>query len=294
MVSYTGYRVKRRTKHNCPEWGNRNLSMRKKIITTAILVAATTLLGGVGLPAQDSSTAAPQSSDASSGSSDAATQQILKAVQGSGKNFKFDFLPAPGSQGQYKIRQGDTINLNFTIATQFSESVPVRPDGYIALIGAPEVYVMGKTEDQAADDIRKAYQGILSEKPMLSVGVRNFENPYFTVGGEVNRPGKYFLHGDTTMAQCIAMAGGFKSLTAKDSEALLLRRVSQDRVQAKVVDLKYIDKGELWNDMHLQSGDMIFIPKNRLSKVSPFLNYFLVYSVLNISVVGGSVGLVGH
>lgn len=267
--------------------------MRKKIITTAAVGATTLamLLVGSVLGAQDSSS---QSSDANSASSDAATRQILKAVQGSGKNFKFDFLPAPVGHGEYKIRQGDTINVNFTIASQFSESVPVRPDGYIALIGAPEVYVIGKTEDEAADEIRQAYKGVLSETPMLSVGVRNFENPYFTVGGEVNRPGKYFLHGDTTMAQCIAIAGGFKDITAKDSEALLLRRISQDRVQARVVDLKYIDKGELWNDMHLQSGDMVFIPKNRLSKVSPFLNYFLVYSVLNVQVVGGNVGLVGH
>lgn len=270
--------------------------MRKKIVTTTTVgaVALAMLLAGAPLPAQDSSTPASQPSDANSAPSDAGTQQILRAVQGSGKNFKFDFLPAPGAQGKYKIRSGDTVNLNFTIATQFSESVPVRPDGYIALIGAPEVYVLGKTEDEAAAEISQAYKGILSETPMLSVGVRNFENPFITVGGEVNRPGKYFLHGDTTMAQCIAMAGGFKSLTAKDSEALLLRRVSQDTVQAKVIDLKYIDKGQLWNDVHLESGDMVFIPKNRLSKVSPFLNYFLVYSVLNISVVGGSVGLVGH
>ena len=268
--------------------------MSKKIIATVGAAALAMLLAGAALPAQDSSTAASPQPAANSEPSDAATQQILKAVQGSGKNFKFDFLPSPGSQGPYKIRNGDTVNVNFTVASQFSESVPVRPDGYIALVGAPEVHVVGKTEQQVADEIRQAYKGILSEEPMLSVGVRNFENPYFTVGGEVNRPGKYFLHGDTTMAQCIAMAGGFKSLTAKDSEALLLRRVSPETVQAKVIDLKYIDKGQLWNDMHLQSGDMVFIPKNRLSKVSPFLNYFLVYSVLNISVVGGSVGLVGH
>lgn len=297
MVSYTRYRVKRRNDAIARnERGNRNSRMRKKIISTATIGAAALamLLAGAGLPAQDSAPPAPTSSDANPAPSDTATQQILKAVQGSGKNFKFDFLPMPVGQGPYRVRNGDTVNVNFTIATQFDESVPVRPDGYIALVGAPEIYVVGKTTDQVAEEIRQAYQGVLSEKPLLSVGVRNFENPYFTVGGEVNRPGKYFLHGDTTMAQCIAMAGGFKDVTAKDSEALLLRRVSQDRVQAKVIDLKYIDKGQLWNDVDLQSGDMVFIPKNRLSKVTPYINYFLFYNVLNVQVVGGNVGLVGH
>jgi polysaccharide biosynthesis/export protein len=269
--------------------------MRKKIISTATAATAALamLLAGAGLlPAQDADSPAPQQSDAGSKSSDAATQQILKAVQGQGKTIKFDILPLAGDH--YKVRGGDYVNVNFTIDTQFSESVPVRPDGYIALIGAPEIYVMGKTTSQIADEVRQAYQGILGGEPLLSVAVRNFENPFFVVGGEVNRPGKYFLHGDTTMAQCIAIAGGFKSVTAKDSEALLLRRVSDDYVQAKVIDLKYIDKGELWNDMHLQSGDMIFIPKNRLSKVQPFISYFLVYSVLNINLIGGNIGVVGH
>lgn len=270
--------------------------MRKKIVTTATAGAAAlaVLLAGAGLlPAQDAATPPPQSPDASSPSSEAATQQILNAVQGSGKNFKFDLLPAPNGD-LYVVRGGDYININFTLATQFNESVPVRPDGYVALIGAPEIYVMGKTMAQVTNEVVQAYAGILSEKPLLSVAVRNFENPYFTVGGEVNRPGKFFLHGDTTMAQCIAIAGGFKSVSAKDSEALLLRRVSKDYVQAKIIDLKYIDKGELYNDIHLQSGDMVFIPKNRLSKVEPFISYFLVYSVLNINIIGGNVGVVGH
>ncbi len=269
--------------------------MCKTTIRTVTLGLATLamLLGGATVVlAQDTATPAPQRSDAGSAPSDTADKQILDALQGYGKQFKFTVLPAPS--GPYLVRGGDYINVNFTIATTFNESVPVRPDGYIALIGAPEIYVMGKTMGQITDEVRQAYAGILSEQPLLSVAVRNFENPYFVVGGQVARPGKYFLHGATTLAQSIDIAGGFVGATAKDSEALLLRRTSRDYVQIRKVDLKWIDKGELYNDVNLQNGDMVFIPKNRLSKVQPFISYFLVYSVLNISFVGGNAGVVGH
>lgn len=262
--------------------------------TSKIAVAALgTLLAGAALMAAQDTPPAPSSpANAVQPASDPGSKQILDAVQGYGKRLKFAVLPAPNDR--YTVRGGDYINVNFTLATQFNESVPVRPDGYVALIGAPEVYVMDKTMAQVSDEVTKAYAGILSEKPLLSVSVRNFENPYFVVGGEVKRPGKYFLHGDTTMAQSIAIAGGFNGATAKDSSALLLRRVSQDYVQARVIDLKYIDKGQVYDDMHLRSGDLVFIPKNGLSKVQPFINYFLVYSVFNISFVGANAGLVGH
>jgi len=275
--------------------------MRKFIMRTAAVAVATltVFFASSTLPAQDAApadgkaTAATASqSNAGSGASNAATRQIIDAIQGSGKKIDLTFVPPAGKQ--YKVRQGDYVNINFTLATQFNESVPVRPDGYIALIGAPEIYVSGKTLTEIQAEVSKAYAGILSEAPLLSVSARNFENPFFMVGGQVARPGKYALHGDTTLAQSIAIAGGFIGATAKDSEALLLRRTSPDYVQVRKVDLKYIDKGQLYNDVHLQSGDMVFIPKNRLSKVQPFISYFMVYSAFNINVIGGNVGVVGH
>ncbi len=268
--------------------------MRKTISRTALLLTAALaalLTAATFLAAQDAPATTTSQSDTGS-SSDAAQKQIMTALQGAGKQFKFSVLPAPNAS--YTVQGGDWINVNFTIATTFSESVPVRPDGYVALVGAPEVYVMGKTMAEVTDEVTKAYAGILSEKPLLTIAVRNFQNPYFVVSGQVARPGKYFLHGATTLAQSIDIAGGFVGATAKDSEALLLRRTSRDFVQVRKVDLKWIDKGELYNDINLENGDMVFIPKNRLSKVQPFISYFLVYSVLNIQVVGGNTGLVGH
>jgi protein involved in polysaccharide export with SLBB domain len=224
-------------------------------------------------------------------SKDEAAQEILKSVQGYGTILKFQALPASGDR--YVVKSGDSLSVDFTLTTQYNESVIVRPDGYIGLIGAPDVHVAGETEPEITETVRKAYAGILAD-PLLTVTVKNFESPYFVVGGEVKNPGKFVLHGDTTLAQSIAIAGGFNGTTAKDSDALLVRRVSSDYVEVRKIDLKAIDSGDISEDVRLKSGDMVFIPKNRLSKVQPFLTYFLAYRLFNINFVQSSRGSIGH
>jgi polysaccharide export outer membrane protein len=73
------------------------------------------------------------------------------------------------------------------------------------------------------------------------------------------------------LTQAIAMAGGFQD-SAKHSQVLLFRRVNSDWVSAKIINVKEMEKeGNLHEDPYLHPGDMVFVPKNRLSKIRPFL-----------------------
>jgi protein involved in polysaccharide export with SLBB domain len=67
------------------------------------------------------------------------------------------------------------------------------------------------------------------------------------------------------------MAGGFTD-AAKHSHVVLFRRVSSEWTEAKVIDVKKMLKaGNLSEDYVLRPGDMIFVPKNTLSKISRFI-----------------------
>jgi polysaccharide export outer membrane protein len=73
------------------------------------------------------------------------------------------------------------------------------------------------------------------------------------------------------LTQAIAIAGGFQD-SAKHSQVLLFRRVNSDWVSAKIINVKEMErKGNLHEDPYLYPGDMVFVPKNRLSKIKPFL-----------------------
>jgi polysaccharide biosynthesis/export protein len=104
----------------------------------------------------------------------------------------------------------------------------------------------------------------------VTVTLKDFEKPYFVADGQVGRPGKYDLRGDVTLTQAIAIAGGFKD-EAKGSQVLLFRRVSDEWMEAKIFNVKKMHKTlSLKEDPTLHPGDMVFVPKNALSKIDKF------------------------
>ena len=171
---------------------------------------------------------------------------------------------------RYKLRAGDVFDVGFELSPEFNQTVSVQPDGYITLRGIGDVHVADETVPQLTATLRNAYANILHD-PLISVTLKDFEKPYFIADGQVGRPGKYDLRGTTTLTEAIAMAGGFQD-TAKHSQVLLFRRVDDNWVSAKIFNVKKMQKsGNLGEDPTLHPGDMLFVPKNRFSKIKPFL-----------------------
>lgn len=167
---------------------------------------------------------------------------------------------------RYQLQKGDAMALEFPFTPEFNTTVTVQPDGYVNLRGIEDMHVEGMTTPEFQDALRTAYSKVLHD-PVVTVTLQTFVAPYFSAYGEVKNPGKFDLHGDTTVAQAIAIAGGFTD-NAKHSQVMLYRRVSNDWVSAQKVDLKHmLYSGNLAEDLHLQPGDMLYVPKNTISKV---------------------------
>jgi len=171
---------------------------------------------------------------------------------------------------RYSIRSADTFEVNFELSPEFNQSVTVQPDGFITLKSVGDVYVAGQTVPELTQTLRNAYGKILND-PLISVVLKDFEKPYFTASGQLNHPGKYELRGNTTLTEAIAMAGGFNG-DAKHSQVLLFRRVNDQWLEAKIFNVKQMQKqGKLGEDPTLRPGDQLFVPKNALSKIKPFI-----------------------
>ena len=171
---------------------------------------------------------------------------------------------------RYKIGSGDSFDVNFELSPEFNQTVTVQPDGFITLRGVGDVNVAGQTVPELTQTLKTAYAKILND-PQIVVMLKDFEKPYFIADGQVGRPGKYDLRGDVTVTEAVAMAGGFTD-SSKHSQVLLFRRVSDDWVEAKVINVKKMLKdGNLHEDMHLHPGDMIVVPKNTLSKIQRYI-----------------------
>ena len=97
------------------------------------------------------------------------------------------------------------------------------------------------------------------------------KQPYFLAIGQVGHPGKYDLHGNITVAAAVAMAGGFTS-NAKHSQVLLFRRVNSHWSSVTKINLKHeLKSRSLREDPQVEPGDMVYIPKNTISKIKAFV-----------------------
>jgi polysaccharide export outer membrane protein len=171
---------------------------------------------------------------------------------------------------RYTIHPSDTLELSFMLTPEFNQTVTVQPDGYITLRNVGDLQAAGHTLPELTESIKTAYSKILHD-PVISVDPKDFEKPYFVVGGEVGKPGKFDWRGDVTLTQAIAVAGGFTD-NAKHSQVLLFRRVSDEWAEAKLINVKeMLRKGNLREDPVLQPGDMLYVPKNAISKIKPYI-----------------------
>jgi polysaccharide export outer membrane protein len=171
---------------------------------------------------------------------------------------------------RYRLCASDAITLTFPLTPEFDQTVNVQPDGFVSLAGAGDVHVEGLTTAESVLAVQAAYSKILHD-PLVTIELKDFNKPYFIVGGQVSKPGKFDLRGYTTATEAIAMAGGFND-SAKHSQVLLFRRVNNNWLAVQSLDLKHILRGQdVREDVEIQPGDMLFVPQNLISKIEKFI-----------------------
>ncbi len=166
----------------------------------------------------------------------------------------------------YRLRKSDVLEIAFPLVPELNQTVTVQPDGFIGLREVGQVFVEGKKLPEVEDAVKAAY-GAMLQDPEVTVVLKDYDHPYFVASGEVVRPGKYELRGDTTVTEALAIAGGFNG-QARKSQVVLFRRVSEELVETRVLDVKRMLKSaDLREDLHLRAGDLLFVPQNTISKL---------------------------
>jgi polysaccharide biosynthesis/export protein len=196
---------------------------------------------------------------------------VPEATQGNGgESETVGQAPTLQRRSRYQLRLSDVLALSFPFAPEFDQTATVQPDGYITLRGVGSIRVEGQTIPLATLTLRNAYAKFMHD-PVITVELRDFERPYFIVGGEVGHTGKFDLRGETTIVEAVAIAGGFRE-SAKHSEVQHFHRVENGWLQAESVNVKkLIREGNLEEAAYLQSGDFLYVPKSTFSKIARFI-----------------------
>ncbi|HXW57734.1 MAG TPA: polysaccharide biosynthesis/export family protein [Candidatus Cybelea sp.] len=179
---------------------------------------------------------------------------------------------------RYRICRDDVLVISFPLTPELNQKVSVQPDGFISLQSAGNIRVEGLTVPGVVEAVKKAYASTL-HNPIVNVDLVDFQKPFFTVLGQVGKPGQYDLRYDTTVTQAIAVAGGFAA-SAK-TQVFLYRAVSSNWAEVHELKIKDILSGKnIGEDTHLRPGDMIFVPENTITKFRRYVPYAIAFSPL--------------
>jgi protein involved in polysaccharide export with SLBB domain len=193
--------------------------------------------------------------------------------------------PENAALNQHRIAPGDTIHVTIWEVDQPKEfKVQVKNDGTIDLMFMIGLKVIGLTEVQLNDYLAKEVSTYYVN-PRLTASL----SPVIYLLGEVKTPGAYELDKGQTLVSVLAVAGG-PTRAAKLRNTLIIRGDYNNDPTVIVANAsRILKKGDLSENVVLQSGDIIYVPSTVISDV----NYFItqIKPILDVFLLGTVLGL---
>lgn len=170
----------------------------------------------------------------------------------------------------YRLQPSDVLDLEYEYTPEYNQVATIEPDGTVRLKLLGSIKVEGMSLDEATTAIKEKASKTLN-KPEITLTLKEFVKPHFTVYGEVSRPGMYDIHGQVTVLQALALSGGVKD-TSKQTQVLLIRKMNSEIAEVKVINTKLMSSAKgAREDFELRPDDMLIVPKSRLGKVEPYV-----------------------
>jgi polysaccharide export outer membrane protein len=158
----------------------------------------------------------------------------------------------------YTIGPSDVLSIVFWRDKELSADVVVRPDGLISLPLLNDIAAAGLTPNQLRARIVDAARRFITD-PSATVLVKEINSRRVYVTGNVEKPGMYPLHGQLTVLQLIAMAGGLKEFVS--GKNIVVVRIEAGRQVRLLFNYEAVVRGkDLAQNLQLKPGDTVVVP----------------------------------
>lgn len=182
----------------------------------------------------------------------------------------------PGSAG-YLIGPQDVLEIAVFKAPDLSRTVPVSDTGTVNLPLIGETPAAGRSAAALEREIQKRLDAGYMRSPQVTVVVKEYNSQRVTVEGAVKNPGVFPLHGNDTLVQSIAKAGGVEHMTSSEN-VVVFRTAGGARTMIRY-DLGSIRDGTA-EDPVVSPGDVIVVEDsttktglNLVLRVLPLASY---------------------
>jgi protein involved in polysaccharide export with SLBB domain len=260
----------------CYEYNGENgtlVDVTKGMLIIAIIVTAALAISICGPAYAGTSNFAPKR---------AVAEQAITETPSS-VDIYLDALPAVAAEAsaitedtKYTLGPNDVIAIEVRRHPEFSGQYPINSEGKIEYKFVGDVVVRGLTKAELNERLTK----ILSEyiiEPDVDVMILAYLSKVFYVVGEVGRPGKFYMRGNTVSVREALVQAGLPAHTAALKGCRLItpsKAGSRNYVTVNAMSLLY--EGNLKENRDMKPGDVLYVPATVMAKiirvVSPVTN----------------------
>jgi protein involved in polysaccharide export with SLBB domain len=146
----------------------------------------------------------------------------------------------------------------------------IRPDGYISFESLGKFYAAGKTPQQLSDIMKERilFLYALDGDNPIDVRILAYKSKVFYVLGHVFSPGSKTCTGRDTVFRAVSEANPTNS--AWLGRIQIIRPSRDESIKPKIYEVDF-DKmsahGELYDDVFLEEGDIVYVPPTVLAAV---------------------------
>ena len=173
----------------------------------------------------------------------------------------------PSTAQEYMIGPGDVLKITVWGHEDLSKDYAVTLDGRVPFPLIGSVQAAGLSTSELAGRLRDLLEKDYLVNPQVIVSVKDYLSSKVQVLGEAEKPGLFYLTGPTTLLEMLSRAGGLARTAGKDLVLVRTETVKTGGtpgVKSTVLlrfDLRKIQAGDVKENILLQNGDMMFVPK---------------------------------
>jgi polysaccharide export outer membrane protein len=180
----------------------------------------------------------------------------------------------------YRIGPNDVLTLTIYAGgeKQHDADLSVSSRGLIQAPFIGPVKAGGLTISELTSSVTEALAKDYFINPEVNIQIKEYHSLRYYVSGAVSSPGLYEMPSEVTLMELIAKAGG--ALPERGNIAYILRSSEEESTDREhkgdpsnpkvsvTVDLKrLLDKGDMAQNLVLQSGDMVYIPHQKAANL---------------------------
>ena len=167
-----------------------------------------------------------------------------------------------GTDSNYIIGPGDTLEVFVWRNSELSVTVPVRPDGKISTPLVEDMVAVGKTPPQLARDMEKVLSEYVRD-PKVNIIVTTAASAFSLVKvvGQVQHPSALpYREGMRVLDAILAVGGLTQFASGNHARIVRVENGKETIIHVKVADL--VNSGDVKQNALLKPGDVLVVPQS--------------------------------